>query len=226
MVVVLSLLLIVFLTWYSTVRTGAYSLALLNKSLGDASLLLLAMVLVLGPLSRLYDVFDQWLPYRKELGIFSFLLGAIHVYLVMFPLARRGPFGFFTARPTEAYTGLLGLVVMLLLFIVSFESIKKILGMKRWWKLQYMGARIAGVALFAHLWLLKYSEWAQWLSGRAANLAMPSFPPANLLIEICAIFVLFTRISEIFPVRAARIVVFLLFLGTLGTTSWLFLRPV
>lgn len=218
--------LVAFFTWYLTARIGTFSLSILNKSLADASLLLLGMVLMLGPLSRLYDLFDRWIPYRKELGIFSFFLGAIHLYFVMFPLARRGPFGFFTSRPTEAYTGLAGLVIMLSLLLISFEFTKKLFGMKRWWTLQYTGARIAGIAVLVHLSLLKYSEWTQWLSGQTANLAMPSFPPANLLIEIFAVFVLFTRISEIFPVRVARIVVLLLFLGTLATTSWLFLRPV
>lgn len=219
-----SVVLTAVFTWYSTARIGVFSLSVLNKSLADTSLTLLAMVLLLGPLSRLYDLFDEWLPYRKEFGISSFLLGAVHLYLVMFPLARRGPFGFFVARPTEAYTGLAGLMVMLFLFIISFEFIKKMLGIKQWWRLQYAGARIAGIAVLLHLSVLKYPEWTKWLSGKATNLAIPSFPPANLLVGLFGGFVLLVRLSEFFGAKVAKKVVPLFFFAALAMTGLFFLR--
>lgn len=219
-----SVVLLLLCVWYSGSRTGGYTLAILNKSVGDVSLILLAVVLLLGPLSRLYDLFDGWIPYRKEFGVLAFLFGVAHLYLVIFPLARRGPFGFFLARPWEAYTGLAGLLIMLFLFVISINAVKNMLGVKRWWTFQYMGARFAGIAVLAHVSLLKHSEWIQWLSGNIKGLARPSFPPANLLIEVFGIFVLLTRIAEIFPVRVARVLVPLFFFSAFGTSVWFFLK--
>ena len=44
---------------YSGLRSGLYNLAILNKSVADASLALIAFVLLIGPLSRIYDFFDH-----------------------------------------------------------------------------------------------------------------------------------------------------------------------
>ncbi|MBI5356682.1 ferric reductase-like transmembrane domain-containing protein [Candidatus Collierbacteria bacterium] len=205
---------------YLTARRGYFDLSIINKSLASGSLVLLGIVLLLGPLSRFYSRFDNWINYRKELGILAFLTGAVHVYLSMFPLARRGPFGLYQSRPLVAYSGLLGLVIMAYLFIISFEKLKEKIGMAKWWKMQYWGARITVLAIFIHMAVFKYPEWNAWLGGEAGKLARPGWPPASLLVAIFISFVLLTRLSELFGAKAARFLT-PVWLGTAIVTSFL-----
>lgn len=210
---------------YLTFRRGYFDLSIVNKSLASTSLMLLGIVLLLGPLSRLYQRFDKWVNYRKELGILGFWLGAGHVYLSMFPLARTGPLGFYQGKPLAAYPGLAGLVIMFILFILSFEVMKTKLGAERWWKTHYRGVRLAALAVLFHMSVLKYSEWFKWLGGETGKkLAQPEWPPASLLVAVFSGFVLLVRLAEIFGLRAAKALVPLFSLAALGVTGWLFLR--
>lgn len=209
---------------YLTARRGYFDLSIVNKSLASGSLALLGIVLLLGPLSRLYQRFDRWVNYRKELGILAFLTGAIHVYLSMFPLARRGPLVLYQARPVIAYLGLMGLLIMAGLFILSFEKVKNKLDTAKWWKIQYAGVRIAALAVLLHMTLFKYSEWGKWLTGEVGKLARPGWPPASLLVAIFSGFVLLVRLSEILGLRAAKALVPILAATAVGITGWFFLR--
>lgn len=212
------------LALYLTVRRGYFDLSILNKSLASTSLLLLGVILLLGPLSRVYDRFDRWLIYRKEFGIIAFFLGTMHVYLAMFPLARRGPFGFYLARPESAFPGLAGLVIMMILFAFSFEIVKQKLEQTTWWKLQYRGVRLAALAVLFHMSILKYPEWLSWYQGNAGQIAKPSFPPASLLVALFSVLVLLVRLTELFSHRAVRTLIPVYALVALGTAAWLFLR--
>lgn len=209
---------------YLTARRGYFDLSIINKSLASTSLILLGIVLLLGPLSRLYNRFDKWINYRKEVGILAFFIAAVHVYLSMFPLARRSPFGLYQSRPLVAYSGLLALLIMFYLFIISFEKIKAKINSAKWWKMQYWGARIAALAVLFHMTVFKYSEWGKWLAGDTGKLAIPSWPPASLLVAVFSGFVLLVRLAEIFGSRAAKILVPLFSLAALGVSGWLFLR--
>ncbi len=214
----------VFLAIYLTLRRGYFDLSIINKSLASGSLVLLGIVLLLGPLSRLYDRFDRWVNYRKELGILAFLLSGLHVYLSMFPLARRGPFGLYQSRPLVAYSGLLGLLIMTYLFIISFEKIKEKIDTAKWWKAQYIGVRIAALAVLFHMTVFKYPEWVKWLNGDAGQIAIPTWPPASLLVAVFSGWVLLIRLAEMLGPRLAKTLVPILSVLALGITGWLFLK--
>lgn len=202
---------------YAAVRYGVEGLSSLNKSLATSTLFLLGIVLLLGPLSRLFAMFDHALKYRKELGILTFFTGAAHVYLSMFPLARRGPWGFYQNQPVSAYAGLAGLVIMFLLLLISHTSIEQAIGTRVWWKLQYWGARLAFIAIAFHMIVLKYAGWGKWFADRA------SLPPLALLATVFATFVLVVRVSEFFGPTAARRITQLSFLAAAIFTVWLFI---
>ena len=89
-----------FVYQYAVIRYGAVGLSSLNKSLATSTVFLLGFVLLLGPLSRMFAIFDGFFKFRKELGVLSFYTGAIHVYLSMFVLARRGPWGLYLSENT------------------------------------------------------------------------------------------------------------------------------
>ncbi|MBI3559668.1 ferric reductase-like transmembrane domain-containing protein [Candidatus Gottesmanbacteria bacterium] len=210
---------------YGAVRYGVEGLSTLNKSLATSTLFLLGIVLLLGPLSRLFTIFDHFLKYRKELGIVTFFTGLFHVYLSMFPLARRGPFGFYQSQPLSAYAGLTGLVIMFLLLIFSVGAVERLLGTRLWWKLQYWGARLAFGASAFHFVVLKYQGMVQWFGDRGAGgtQGMLWLPPISLLAAVFAVFVLVVRLSELFGPRAARVITQLSFLAATALTVWLFI---
>ncbi|OGG30079.1 hypothetical protein A2973_02510 [Candidatus Gottesmanbacteria bacterium RIFCSPLOWO2_01_FULL_49_10] len=200
-----------------TIAAGSTGLSSLNQSLAASTLVLLGVVLLLGPLARLYGIFDGFLKYRKELGVMTFFTGAAHVYLVMFPLARRGPFGFYLAQPVSAYAGLTGLVIMFILLVLSVSVVERAIGTRVWWKLQYWGARLAFVAIVLHALVLKYAGWGRWISQRMG------LPPLGFLAGVFAAFVLVVRISEVFGSRPARTVTAASFLTAVVFTAWVFM---
>lgn len=208
--------------WYKYARLGEDTpISALNAGLAMATLFLLGGVLLLGPLTRLYSLFDRWLKYRRELGILAFITGAIHVYLVMFPLARRGPFGFYLSRPWSAFPGLAGLVIMFVLFIFSFDRIKKVIPPALWWKMQYWGVRMTFFVIAFHMIILKYTGWGEWFMTRGT--ASTPVPPAALLGAIFTVFVLTVRFGEMASPRLAKILTPVSFLVLSGLTAWLFL---
>lgn len=202
---------------YAAVRYGVTGLASFNKSLATSTLFLLGLVLLLGPLARQFSIFDRFLKYRKELGVLTFFTALVHVYLSMFALARRGPWGLYLSQPLSAYSGLFALLIMFVLLIVSNSLAERLLGMKFWWKIQNWGARAAFIFIAFHMTALKYSGWGVWLATRD-----PSLPPLAMLGAVFAVFVLIVRFCEFFVPQRARFVTQLSFFLSLGITLWLF----
>ncbi len=55
-----------------------------NRAIGDASLILVAASMALGPLSRLWRRATRWLAWRRELGIWGFGAGLVHAGFILF----------------------------------------------------------------------------------------------------------------------------------------------
>jgi sulfoxide reductase heme-binding subunit YedZ len=54
-----------------------------NRAFADASVILIALALAIGPLARFLRTARRWLPWRRELGIHGVLLALIHTVLVL-----------------------------------------------------------------------------------------------------------------------------------------------
>ena len=54
-----------------------------NRAVGDMSLVMVALAMVVGPVSRLWKSFRMILPWRRELGIYAVLLAIIHVAIIL-----------------------------------------------------------------------------------------------------------------------------------------------
>lgn len=210
---------------YAAVRYGVGGLSTFNKATATSGLFLLGIVLLMGPLSRMFSVFDSWLKYRKEVGVLVFYLGFLHAYFSMFVLSGRGPWGLYLSSPWSAYPGLVALTIMFFLIVISFPFVERTLGTRVWWKLQYWGARIAFLLIAVHMTVLKSSGWMTWLTTRGTGTAqgIPSLPPLAILVAVFSAFVLVLRFSEFFGQQAAKRITQLSFLFTVGFTVWLFL---
>jgi sulfoxide reductase heme-binding subunit YedZ len=54
-----------------------------NRAVGDASVLLLALAMAAGPLTRLRPRARRFLPWRRELGVWGTLLAVIHTLIIL-----------------------------------------------------------------------------------------------------------------------------------------------
>lgn len=213
--------------YFGQIAGGESALSSVNISLAATTLFLLGTVLLLGPLSRLFTVFDWALKFRKELGIVSFFTALLHVYMVMFPLARNGPWGLYVSRPWSAYPGLEALIILFVLLLLSWNFTMHVLGTKLWWQIQYWGARIAFMLIAVHMVVLKYKTIVSWvIPGQAeAATAGVHFPPLIIWEAQFVLFILVVRLSELFGKDAARRItqgVALIIVTTM--LWWIFLR--
>lgn len=186
--------------------SGEPGLSALSVATASGTLFLLGFVLLMGPLSRMFAIFDWALKFRKELGIMTFFTALTHVYLVMFPLARNGPWGLYRSRPFSAYPGLEALIVLFVLLVFSWNWSMKLLGTKLWWELQYWGARLAFVLIGVHMVVLKYKTIVSWAMPGNLPEAGSHVPPLIVWEAQFLLLVLVIRLSELFGVKIARII--------------------
>ena len=192
--------------YFGQIAGGESVLSSVNISLAATTLFLLGTVLLLGPLSRLFTVFDWALKFRKELGIVSFFTALLHVYMVMFPLARNGPWGLYVSRPWSAYPGLEALIILFVLLLLSWNFTMHVLGTKLWWQIQYWGARIAFMLIAVHMVVLKYKTIVSWVVPGQSEAATQGvhFPPLIIWEAQFVLFILVVRLSELLGKEIAR----------------------
>lgn len=159
-----------------------------NRAIGDVSLVLIAMAMMLGPLSRLWRGAVRVLPYRRELGIYAVLLAFVHAVIILLgwvELDLMRLFGFEFHPGLQRYVmvnhgfalanvlGLLGLAYGLVLGVTSNDLSLRLLG-NNIWKYVQRGTyvlwwlSVAHTAYFLFIHFLDFHRqtpepnWAQW----------------------------------------------------------------
>ena len=54
-----------------------------NRAVGDMSVVLIALSMIIGPLTRLSVVFRTAIPWRRELGIYGVVLAVVHTVIIL-----------------------------------------------------------------------------------------------------------------------------------------------
>ncbi|VAW24924.1 hypothetical protein MNBD_ALPHA11-158 [hydrothermal vent metagenome] len=121
-----------------------------NRAIGDMSMVLVAFSMAIGPLSRLFPMFRKLIPFRRELGIYGVILGAIHTMIILIGWVNWDfwrLFGF-EFHPAGVYVmvqqgfgmanviGIIALVYGLVLALSSSNWSQKLLGASVWKFLQ------------------------------------------------------------------------------------------
>ena len=204
---------------YLFLRRGYYDLYIINKAFSSASFVVIGIVLLIGPFCRLYQRFDHWILYRKELGLVGFAAALAHTVISLFFLPDKFAFAsFFTY--TSFNRGLVpflfgagSIILFSILTVISLEAIKCRIENDAWWRWQYWGVRIAFVLLFLHLVVMKYPGWISWyVQGGGKELARPFMPPGSIAAGSFGLFVLLVRLAELVDGKVAKITIPLLFL--------------
>ncbi len=135
-----------------------------NRAFGDASLIMVAFVMSIGPVSRLWRRGAGLLPWRRELGVWAFVAGLVHGGFILFgwvDLEWQRLFGLTLHPQLLQYVmvdkgfglsnviGIAALVYGLLLAMTSNDASQRWLGMSVWKYLQ-QGAYILWVLILSH----------------------------------------------------------------------------
>ena len=205
--IISSLIIAVLTSWYLFWRQGFFDLLIFNKMAALVTILLVGIVLLIGPLSRIYAHYSVLLKFRKAWGRLAFLFGLTHAILSYFFLFPRDRF---TLTNIPFLFGLLGICILAILFLFSFEKFIQLLDRRLWWHLQNIGVRLIGVFGVVHFALLKYKGWISWLQqNETQELARPHLPPESLLLFVFAVFVLIVRLYDHLDRARARLLVLL-----------------
>lgn len=193
---------------YLFYRRGYYDLYIANKIFAGVAAILLGIVLLIGPLSRLFFFPDRYVQYRKELGIVAFFLALIHGIVSLFFLPSKFQIQpFFAKFPIPFTTGLIATIILIIIFLISNDRASLAMGKEKWWKWQYWGARFIFALVFLHVFVMKWEGWVKWYQGQASNkgIVHPEWPGAGLLVGWFMAFVVFVRLAELMGPRIGRL---------------------
>lgn len=135
-----------------------------NRAFGDASLLLVAMAMAIGPLSRLWTRATLLLPWRREFGIWAVVAGGVHTVIILagwveWDLPRL--FGFIMIPEANRYVmfekgfglgNVIGIAALLYGFILAMTSndwSQRYLGLPVW-KFVQQATYVLWVLIVAH----------------------------------------------------------------------------
>lgn len=206
-VLVASVLMVLF-SCYLLIRRGYYFDAPLtadvlyvpNKALAGVGMVLLALTFLIGPITRYFDRFDKWLGLRKEIGIVGAFLITAHGIISYFSLPKKFPQEYISFLSLEFAAGLIGTVLLVFLFVISFQKLIELVGAARWWFLQRWGLRLVMLLAVIHVFDMKWAGWVKWFtkapSVPTAELANPWMPGLGLYVGMFLGWVMIVRLYE------------------------------
>lgn len=191
---------------YNYYRWGYYSLYIANKAFSDMAIVILSLAVLLGPLSRFFNIFDRYVQYRKELGIIAVCIIFIHLLFSVFFLPQHFPLTVFTTTGLWPFLfGFGSFVILLIVLAISNQYAQHALGGKLWWKVQNWGLRFGFLFALIHIIWKKSPGWIAWYRYAAGGDTMRWWlPDAGLLVAWFAVGVLAVRIAEIAGIRAGK----------------------
>lgn len=218
---IVSLVIFALFSGYLYYRRGFYDLYIMNKIFAGISAVLMGSVLLLGPVSRMFDRFDGLLKYRKQIGILAFYWALAHSVASYFFLEKSFPRAYFVIPQNKPFIfGLVGIVLLTILFIFSANFLKTWITPKRWWPLQYWGIRIAFVAVALHVFVMKYKGWIEWYkNGGSSTLQHPEIPGLGMLVGYFIAMVFIIRIAEALNATLGKIVTYI----SIPLLAWIYI---
>lgn len=207
----ISLLLIVFCITliYATVRYNVFKGVpwssfpdyVANKALAWTSLVSICLSYLTGLLPGFgINVFGNLLPLRKYLGVYGFILAAVHIMLTLAILTAENYPSLFdgnTINEKGEYVILFGLLCLggfLMPAMTSVKAVRESMSGEKWKRLQQLGY----FALFAnilHVMSMGYTGWpepAQW----------PGFmPPITMIAAVISVITLVFKLFALFKYK-------------------------
>lgn len=206
--ILVAVVILVLFSCYLLVRRGYYfdapptadMLYVPNKAIAGVGMVMLALTFLIGPITRYFDRFDKWLGLRKELGIVGAFLIAAHGLISYFSLPKKFSQEYMSFLSLEFAAGLVGAILLVFLFVISFRKMIETLGASRWWFLQRWGMRLVILLAVIHVYDMKWAGWVKWLTQTpgvpTAELANPWMPGLGLYVGMFLGWVVIVRLYE------------------------------
>lgn len=205
-------------------RRGYYNLYIINKIFAGEAAVLFGIILLIGPLSRYFSMFDRYIQYRKELGIVAFFLAMAHGISSYFFLSDYFPKTAFAFSSWPFVFGLLGSIVLIIIFLISNNWMMNRIGARIWWPMQYWGIRIIFLVTALHVGIMKWNGWVLWYqNGGGTELMHPEWPGAGLIVGWFIAFVILVRLAEIVGPKFGKAVWYMSAIGfplVIAATFW------
>lgn len=172
-----------FTAYYWFLR-GSYNLSVINKSVGATAAFLAALILIIGPLARMSNVFDRWAALRKQFGFIALAYALIHGVLSMFFFPTRFTLAWYGANWLPITAGAVAVLLWVYLGVISNKKAMKAMG-QLWRTHQSVLSQVAFAGILLHVAVLKWEDWMAWYTGTAKvmpYLAQPKTIPASLVV--------------------------------------------
>ena len=189
-------------------RRGFYDLYIINKVFAGVAVFQLGIVLLIGPLCRMFNAFDHFLRFRKEFGIIALFFAVFHGVSSLFFLNNYFPFEKYLTTGKIPFTfGLVGIVILIFIFLISNKKSMNIIGFKIWWMIQFWGVRAAFLVVALHVFVMKAQGWIDWYKKGGANtLVHPEWPGLGLLEGWFIFFIILIRLAEAININLGRFI--------------------
>src|SRR3989344_4485392 len=80
---------------YLYLRRGYYNLYIINKVFGSTAVILAGITLIIGPLSKKFSSFAQFMTIRRHLGLLAFGTAVLHIILSLSQTERFAWFSWY-----------------------------------------------------------------------------------------------------------------------------------
>lgn len=202
-----SFLVFAFFSIYLYIRREIFNLYILNKVFGSTAAVVAGFTLIIGPLHRYFSSFAHFMGIRKELGFIAFGLAIAHVIATLMLQDRFKFPEFYLKVNYPLYFGIIAVLIWAYMAFISRVSKIKEMGSAVWISSLSLCGKIAFLAIFLHLTVMKYPGWITWFKGQTKQtpeLANPSYPPASLVVFAIMLIIILFRIINDFVYRKAE----------------------
>lgn len=200
--ILIALIVFSLFSFYLLERRGYYNLYIINKVFGSTAVVLAGMTLLIGPLSQKFSIFAKAINIKRHLGLLALGFGLAHITASIFFLSARFTFTWYIREAIPVAFGVFAILVWFYLASISQNNKIHQMGVELWQKHQSVGAKIAFLAIFLHLTIMKNQGWINWWQGKikqTPELANPNFPPASLFVLFFMVGVIIYRLDLLKP---------------------------
>lgn len=192
------------LSIYLFLRRGYYTIYIVNKVFGSASVFIAGLTLIVGPLSKRVSWVTRFMTIRRELGLSAFYLALVHVVLSLWQQSKFPFPKWYLDEWIPVTFGLITIIIWYYMRTISKNEKIVQMGADVWKRRLSIAGKLGFLAVFLHLSVMKYQGWFRWWNGevkQTPELANPSYPPASLFIFFIMVVVIVYRVlaDYVFP---------------------------
>lgn len=202
----ISLVVFIILSLYLIARRGYFNLYIANKVFGSSAVIIAGITLLIGPFSKSHPFLANMMTIRRHLGLSAMALASLHIIASLFQQSKFPFPKWYLEEWIPVVFGVITLSMWIYLTYISRNKKIKDMGVNIWKRNLSLVGRLAFLAIFLHLTVMKYPGWIRWFQGQTkqtSELLNPQYPPASLFVFVfMTIVIIYRTINSIFFKKA------------------------